>query len=465
MSLVHVAVDKKELETAQRCAPEVLQLLLPLLTKLGSATAHPNLLEPCAIDSIGFYLDEEPRAEARRAELVNGDQSMRLEYKTRRFDVMLVPAADSLPNVQRRQCVAIQGTNEVARRLDASERGAAEILATFRCGATLSVRQHKRPERMIVLCTSAQKTKKVLDATLSPPDVPKLVALFAAAARGPGAAGGGSSGLASGGAASENGRFVKTDSGSYWMLPSWYAEACAVVAQDVFRLHALISATSQHISRMIFVDRVTAHRIDGGSFDTHRTLIKVVLHRASGGCACGLHRPLTPTQAFKHLVMRLEFCGCLLDARGKCNRHFLAPQKTESAAFPGVCVVGLKLQFQCEHEERAGIRIPLQTDDARMDLGFAQRFLVDLASCGARLMDEGAHGELATDVSHLLQELESQRISHNHLSDAMLQRDVSAVYLLRTGSSVAKKTGRFSGRVRADCNAILKTHKHLFRLV
>ena len=136
-----------------------------------------------------------------------------------------------------------------------------------------------------------------------------------------------------------------------------------------------------------------------------------------------------------------------------------------SAAFPGICMVGFHMRFHCEHEERAGIRIPLLTDDARMDLGFAHRFLVDLTACGARLMAEGAHRELEIDVAQLLQELENQRIAHNHLGDAMLQRDVSAVYLLRTGSTVTRKTGRFAGRVRADCNAILKTHKHLFRLV
>ena len=464
-SLVHVAVEKRDLERAVRCAPSVLQRLLPLLAKLGTAKDHPNWLTPCAIDSIGYYLDEEAQTEARRAELVNG--SVRVEYKTRRFDVMQVQVADTLPSVQRRQCVAIQGTNEVARRLDASERGAAEILVTFQCGATLSVRQNKRAERMVVLCTSAQKKKKVLDATLEAEDVPKLAELFALAAQG---SGGGASSSSNGWVrravpASARSQHFKLDGGAYWQLPAWYAEACAVVAQDVFRLHALVSATSQNISRALFVDRVTAHRIDGGSLETHRTLIKTVFHRASGGCACGLHRLMTPAQPFKHLVMRMEFCGCPLDAQGRCKRHYRAERKTESAAFPGVCMVNFQMHFHCEHEERAGIRIPLKTDDARMDLRFAHRFLVDLGACGARLMAEGAHGELEVDVGQMLQELENQRIAHNHLGDAMLQRDVSAVYLLRTGSTVTKKTGKFAGRVRADCNAILKTHKHLFRPV
>ena len=336
------------------------------------------------------------------------------------------------------------------------ERGAAEIVVMFPGGGTLAVRKHRNEKRMVVVMSSVQKAKKVLDTVLPEPGAARLAELFVDAAKGQRQADVGPI---------TTSRLVNLQNGAFWILPSWYAEAVALLAQDVFRLHALISATSQNISRALFVDRVTAHRIDGGSLETHRTLIKTVLHRASGGCACGLHRQLTPAQPFKHLVMRLEFCGCPLDAQGRCKRHYLAPRKTESAAFPGVCMCDFHMQFHCEHEEHAGIRIPLKTDDARMDLGFAHRFLVDLGACGARLMAEGAHGDLEIDVGQMLQELENQRIAHNHLGDAMLQRDVSAVYLLRTGSTVTKKTGRFAGRVRADCNAILKTHKHLFRLV
>ena len=43
-------------------------------------------------------------------------------------------------------------------------------------------------------------------------------------------------------------------------MPAWFAEAVAVLAQDVFRLHAFVSATSADVSRALFVDRVTAHR-------------------------------------------------------------------------------------------------------------------------------------------------------------------------------------------------------------
>jgi hypothetical protein len=37
-----------------------------------------------------------------------------------------------------------------------------------------------------------------------------------------------------------------------------------------------------------------------------------------------------------------------------------------------------------------------------------------------------------------------------------------AVYLLRKRARL-HKSGRFAGRVSAECSAILKTHKHLFK--
>ena len=467
MACVHVAVEKRELDTAQRCAPAVLHALLPLLAKLGGKAGHPGLLKPHAIDSIGFYLDDgnASRAEASRAQLTSG-QGVRVEFRSRRFDVMLVEASDRLSTAQRRQCVAIRGTNEVARRLDASERGGAEVLVTLPSGAALSLRQSKRPERMVLLVTSVTQKKKALDAVLDAADVPQLLALFHEAARkdaGVGVGGGGG-GVGGGGAPpSALSRRVPMERGAFWVLPSWYAEACAVVAQDVFRLHALVSATSQDISRALFVDRVTAHRVEGGPVDTHRTLLKAVLHRASGGCACALHKATPPAQKFQRLELRWEFCGCALDAHGRCARHYLAERPAESTAFPKTCMAGLVVQLRCLHEEGAGIRVPLRARDPKMELGFAARFLLDLAACGARLMAAGAHADLEADAAQLLQELETQRLLHNHVGDTMLQRDVSAVYLLRTKAAVSARTGRFVGRVRADCNAILKTHRHLFK--
>lgn len=459
LPLEHVAVDRRELETASRCPPESHKALLELLKKLGVKAKHPGLLSEKAIDSVGFYLDdanvEQSRAQLQRA------QEVRMECRLRRYEVMLCEAADQLPSAHRRQCVPILGTNEMARRLDASERGQMEIVATLQCGATVVVRPHKRAhDRMVVMFTSVQKKKRALDAFLDPRDVPQLIAFFKEAASGQrvnATAVAPRSGMRS--------RWVPIQDGGFWTLPSWYGEACALVAQDVFRLHALVSATSQPVSRALYVDRVTAHRMTAGPINTHRTLIKTIFHRACGGCVCGLHRSSEPEKPFKRLELKWEFCGCALDERGRCNRHYLAQKKTEGSVFPKVCMKELRLELHCMHEDRTGLHLPLNVEDDKMDIGYAKRFVCDLAACGAKLMAEGEHTELAADATHLMQELETQRLTHNHVGDTMLQSDVSAVYLLGAKVAVNKKSNKFVGRVAADHNSILKTHRHLFKKV
>ena len=78
----------------------------------------------------------------------------------------------------------------------------------------------------------------------------------------------------------------------------------------------------------------------------------------------------------------------------------------------------------------------------------------------------GLHADCKIAVARcLMQELETQRLTHNHVGDTMLQSDVSAVYLLSAKVAVNKKTNKFVGRVAADHNSILKTHRHLFKKV
>ena len=458
-AFVHVAVEKSQLEGVVKCNPDVLKLLVPLLETLGPLVNHPGLMGEHALSSIGNYIDERKFDEC-RARLVTG-AGMQVVYKVRKYDVLFCEAADKLSSTQRRQCVPVRGTNEVARRLDASERGSAEVAVSFPGGGTLAVRRNKNAQRMVVLLTSVHKKKKVLDAVLPDADAPKLAHFFDQAARGEKQA------LA---APRTTSRFVSLDKNSYYELPAWYTEAVAVLAQDVFRLHALVSSTSLAISRALFLDRVTAHRMDAGAIGTHRTLIKGIFHRASGGCACTLHRSKAPTAAFKRLEVRLEFCGgCLVD--GKCARHWNAEAGTlsQSSRFPGVCVECLKVEFRCLHDHvegsSGGIRLPLNASDSKMDLAYAKGFLVDLAACGARLMRVGQEDkDLAVDMTASVDALANARLAHSHVGDAMLQRDVIAVCQLRQRSAITKQ-GRFAGRgARADANAILKTHKHLFRV-
>lgn len=457
-SLVHVAVEKAQLEGVVKCPPGTLSLFVSLLEKLGPLAAHPGFMHQHSIDSVGKYIDD-ARFDEIRALLVSGE-GLGVTYRVRKFDVISCEAADNLPSAQRRQCVAVRGLNEVARRLEPSERGISEIVVTFPGGGTISVRQNRHPQRMVVLCTSTRKVKKALDALLRVEDAPQLARLFAEAA-------GGVRQEASGPVTVS--RLVKLDYGTYWSLPAWYANAVAVLAQDVFRLHAFVSATSASVSRALFVDRATAHRQESGTWDTHRTLIKATLHRASGGCACRLHRDSVPASKFQRLEFRMEFCGCRLTTDGKCALHCNAEHVAQSERFPGICMLGLKIELRCAHElstsgGRGGLRLPLNVKAENMDLAFAKGFVTDVASCGARLAQPNpSYKDLQLDVDTALADLGDLRLKHAHVGDQIMQRDAIAVYLLRHSSALGK-TGRFLGSTRADCNAILKTHRHLFRV-
>ena len=459
-SLGHVAVDKSQLEGVVRCPPAVLGMLAPLLERLGALVDHPGFIYvPHAIDSIGWHIDE-ANPEQCRARLLSGT-GLHLVYKMRQYDVLFCEAAEKLPSEQRRQCLAVRGSNEMARRLDPTERGSAEIIVSFPGGGTLTVRRHRDPRRMVVVLASVQKKRKVVDAVLADADAPKLAQLFEEAAKGQRQAAA---------AASTVSKHVKVENGGdFWELPSWYASAVALLAQDVFRVHALLSATSQQTSRALFLDRVTAHRMDRDSdINKHHTLIKGALHRASGGCACLLHRDKAPDEAFKRLEFRMEFCGHPLED-GKCKRHCLAERIDESARFPGVCMKCLSVELRCTHEfskkgrGTGGIKVPLDVSDERMDLAYTKELVRDIASCGARLMVPTEDRDLQPDMAATLANLAEARARHAHIGDAMLHHDIVAVYLLRQRTAVTK-AGRFVGRVRADCNSILKTHKHLFKV-
>jgi len=432
-------------------------MLASLLDRLGALVGHPGLMQPHSIDSVGMYIDADNRDQC-RARLVSGT-GLQVVYKIRQFEVLLCEAADKLSWAQRRQCLPVRGTNEVARRLDPTERGAAEIVVSFPGGGTLALRRNRDPRRMVVLLTSTKNDKKILESVLPEADVPRLAALFDEAAKGQRQVAVGPS---------TTSREVKLENGSFWILPAWYTEAVALLAQDVFRLHAVVSATAKNLSRALYFDCVTAHRIENGPITEHHTLIKGTLHRASGGCVCCLHRSSAPKEPFKRLEFRMEFCGCVL-VEGKCKRHCIAETVTESARFPGICMKCLKVEFRCTHEKPAGgrggggVRIPLNVEDPKMDLAYTKDVVMGVASCGARLMSPCEDKDLPIDMTTTLASLEEAQARNSHMGDSIRQHDVVAVYLLRQGTTV-NTSGRFGGRVRADCNAILKTHKHLFKV-
>jgi hypothetical protein len=470
-----VAKDRRALEPEGRCtdaeARELLQRLCPLLEALGERTKppHPNLMKENAIDSIGRILNE-ANPEPYRLGLLQAESRLKVYLRRRTHEVLFVPASEKLPYAQRAQCVPIRRSNEVARRLGPLERGMAELFVDFGDNATLLVKQQTRPGAMLVLCTSVAKKKKVLSATLDEAGGVALEKLFDGAGR---------SARAAPPAEPLGAKRIEYKGTVYWTLPFWYAEIMAAVAQDVFRLHVFASSSSPAsappVSRMLFVDQVTAHRMDGPEVDRDevRTVIKAIWHKASGGCLCHLHNRTSPAP-FKRIEFRLEVCGTPL-VDGKCERHCAEGATClTSANFPGCCAKAFKAELWCMHDyvqgqPPCGLRVPLASlfQGTSTDALALRGLLVDLACCGVRLAQEPSVvylKDIKGDALIVLAQLARLRKESNHTADDLENRDQAAVCLLRRGGVNLGPDGKLKGvGLKPEYQNLVPTHGHLFR--
>lgn len=468
-----VAKDRHALEPPGLCtdteARELLQRLCPLLEALGAQAKHPNLMKENAIDSIGRILNESD-PEPYRVGLLQAQARLKVHLRCRTHEVLFVQSSEKLPYAQRARCVPIRRSNEVARRLGPSERGMAELFVDFGNSASILVKQQARPGAMLVLCTSVTKKKKVLSATLDEAGSVALEKLFDGA---------GHSTRTALPPEPLHATRIEYKQSVYWMLPFWYAGLMATVAQDVFRLHVLASSSSPAsappVSRMLFVDEVTAHRVDGPKVDRDdvRTVIKVIWHKASGGCLCQLHKRTSPAP-FKRIELRLEVCGTPL-VDGKCERHCSEGEAClQSAVFPGSCAKAFRVDLWCMHDyvqgqPQCGLRAPL----ARLFQGTSTEalalrgLLVDLACCGVRLTRGSSAAELKDikeDALVVLAQLARLRKESSHTADDLENRDQAVVCLLRRGGVNMGPDGKLKGvGLKPEYQNLVPTHGHLFR--
>ena len=471
--MLGVAKHLDKLEPSGRCtdaeARVLLQKLRPLLEALGKATKHPGLLQEHAIDNLGKYLNDQ-MPEPYRRKLEEPSTKLAVFLRRRSHEIHFVEASEKLPDAMRKQCVAIRGTNEVARRLNPSERGMAELVVDYGDGALFSVRQQSNARAMMVLFTSVQKRRKVLTATLSEEDGEALDKLFDGAGRGSRATLPVEPLCAS---------LVNYKGRTYWTLPFWYAELMAQAAQDIFRLHVLASASSPAsapaVSRPLFIDHATVHRIEGEGVDPNhvRSQIKLIWHKASGGCLCHLHGKMSEP-AFRRIEAHFEVCGTPL-VQGKCQRHWSSDGPCpQSSAFPGICAHAFRVELWCTHEfvqgkPPSGLRMPLShlLSEINPNGAALRRPLVDLACCGIRLTQNpnaAALKDLKADAELALAELARLGKEQGRTSNDLENRDEAAVWLLRKGGVRLGPDGKFKGaRIQPEFQKLVPTHGHLFR--
>jgi hypothetical protein len=517
----HVARRRDRIEPSGECTPEEarkrLGLLKPLLEELGVKLNRPGLLSPLAIDSIGTLLcppasgpmaASNPMAERYRVLLTENPPDgvtfrfPRVRLQLRTHETISVDDAEQLETRKRLGCVAIRGTEEVARRLDPDERALSDLVIELDDkGTSVVVREQKDPMHAVVYLSPAsepnaqKKTKRpnILEARLHMEKQHVLSALFHGSGKGR---------LAQLRPDPMTAQYLPplppASDGGHHLLPIWMTEHLATLAQDLLRLHVLVTAAvPQGRSRMLYFDRASVYRNSDPQKFQHRehTLIRCPLHAASSSCVCELHGK-TPKTQFQSLELRIELCGGEFETqagRRCCKRHFEA-EVQECSLFRGLCTRCLKVELWCRHERttkdapsvaEGGLRIGMTDLLLKSDSDLPKpppgewmlesvRQIVACACSLARPEHSGTRGatavaELKADADGVMAALDHECHARGHVDAQLGALDETCVWLLRRGGG---KYARRSQKIEMDSKrklpgdppCVSKTHGHLFRV-
>lgn len=464
----HVARFRDRIEPDGRCNEEQSRRLLgslrALLRLAGASVKHPGLVKEHAIDSIGKYIDPVNDERARLMLMDVKAEVPKVTLKKKTHAILSVKKSESLDDRQRLLCVPIRGTADVARRLDPDEDALSELTIKLANGASLLLRQHRDPMRIVLTVTSVTNEKKTLEGALKAEHAKVLHSCFQGA------------GIGLLGAVPDEpivARKVALKQGrGFYELPVWLTEHLATVAQDIFRVHSLISGAEQFVSRIIFAEKACVFTFEP-TVDDPRVLIKLVLHPASGGCLCHLHRRESTSQ-FKQLEFRIKICdqklqrtlnGCM-----SCPRHSSPDDEKEPFQAvninPGYCCERVNFELWCCHdrtkEPRAGLSIPLTVPDTWM-----QAPLRNLASacCALTRTDDPGVPDLKATVDAEMDYIQRERKARRHTDSTLNALDQTTVWLFRNDPSVGiNKAGKLTGkRVSNEFQKIVPTHGHLFK--
>ena len=459
---------RDRLEPDGRCNDEQARQLLAsfraLLRLAGVSLKHPGLVKEHAIDSIGKYIDPINDERARLLLMSNSAELPKVILKKKTHAILSVRSSEALDDRQRLLCVPIRGTSDVARRLDRGEDALSELTIKLSNGATLLLRQHRDQTRVVLTIHSVMNEKKTLEGSLKPEHAQVLLNCF----RGAGI------GLLS--IVSEEPivcRKIALKQGrGFHELPTWLTEHLATVAQDIFRIHALISGAEQFVSRIVFAEKASVFTFEPDAEDS-RTLIKLVLHTASGGCLCHLHRR-TSTSQFKQLEFRIKICdqklrrtaeGCMA-----CPRHSSADDEKEPLQAvnvnPGHCCEKLNFELWCCHDRtqdpRAGLSIPLAIPETWLNAPLRE---LASACCILTRSEDSSVPDLKATVDGIIEYIERERVARRHTESVLGPLDQTAAWLFRNDACVGiNRAGKLTGkRVTTAHQAIVPTHSHLFK--
>lgn len=274
-----------------------------------------------------------------------------------------------------------------------------------------------------------------------------------------------------------------------YQMPAWFCEHVASLAQEGFRLCALLSAAQRTgASRLFKLDHVVLRW--SGEGRKRAALLRAVLHGSSARCVCAAHLRKPPEAEAQAAVLYLGACGHPIrpdDDHGRCPLHEKYDAQ-ESERFAGCCTRSARAFLSCEHKRpdpgddgarppNPGVRLQMPVDghfdlddknqtrvEAHARNHAAVEELVACAAALARAADElaasdndpgdraHAHArvqEIRRLCDEVMQEFESEWAYFDGGPEASVAKDVRARDLLVAGTQTCLPT-------------LAATHAHLF---
>ena len=270
------------------------------------------------------------------------------------------------------------------------------------------------------------------------------------------------------------------------LMPAWIACACLRWCEQHLRLHVVAAASADldadgvGLSQELYVESA---RLSGIVFNGEvKKQLNCYVHTAMCRCVCKCHRraataagswPPAAVGAHAYAIVRMSFCGCKLDAFGRCGLHptHSPPSfQVDDEVACEVCLKGLQCELVCFHKDASGQTKPTTV----LKLPCEQEpFAVTLAAAAVELAEEDSPFEPSQLRDVVLNALGGALVADDELRSGvdMLERDQIAESVLRTREywygrkrantpqAVYKRGG--GGKAATWLQMVGQTHGHL----
>lgn len=357
------------------------------------------------------------------SEILDGE-GVKVQFVKRSYARVSADTADSLDSEERSQCIAIEGSEDLARPRSGVIHP--EVRVVFK-GLCLSLRLVDGHVEAILGSDKA---------VFTPTDNSTVDELFA-------------DGMVNVSSPYNPNRRVFPRGAISGKLSHRLTEIIAEWMQDLSRVHVLCTAAGSEPRPCVLECADMFQNRPDINERAWRTYINATFHPSSASCICPAHN--RPRRQGKVRVS-IRFCGRVLE-NGVCPTH---PQSENQGDH--VCTAHLSVNLLCKHVSPPdGIKVCIP-------FGVARDAMVKIAEAAVvTIMDATVEDAVMPDVEAAMEEAREEAKSKKPVANE--ERDLRALHLLRTHSAIRKNTGRL-GRMHGQTESWLAelsgSYGHLF---